>query len=79
MLKTVLDDCVSGFTSLYAHGEDKCSFLSEITNRTFVNMERKFRCPKPENLYQKYIADSLVTNSPILIVRANTLTPCIIG
>jgi hypothetical protein len=53
MLKTVIDDCVAGFTSLYSFGEDKCSFLSELTDRTFVDMEKEFRCPKPENLYHE--------------------------
>jgi hypothetical protein len=53
MLKTGIDDCVSGFGSLYSFGEDKCSFLSELTDRTFVDMEKEFRCPKPENLYHE--------------------------
>jgi hypothetical protein len=72
MLKSVIEDCVSGFTS-YSYGEDKCLFLSELTNRTFVDMEREFNCPKPENLYHEMHCGSSVTNFLTHTARANTL------
>ena len=48
-LKLILEEATAGFTHLYAYGQDKCTFLSELTNRTFINLE-EFNCPNPTNL-----------------------------
>ena len=48
-LKSILEEATAGYTHLYAYGQDKCSFLSDLTNRTFINLE-EFNCPTPTEL-----------------------------
>jgi hypothetical protein len=48
-LSTVLSEAVAGYAHLYAYGETKCAFLSDLINRTFLNLEY-FKCPSAENL-----------------------------
>jgi hypothetical protein len=50
-LATVLDEATARFIHLYAFGADKCAFLSDLINCTFINLE-EFRCPTPEKLEQ---------------------------
>ena len=52
-LKTVLEEVTAGYAHLYAYGEDKCAFLSDLINRPFLNLE-DFHCPRPDDLKQKY-------------------------
>lgn len=53
IFSTVLNEAVAGFTHLYAYGEEKCLFLEEITQRTFINLQQ-FQCPPPTGLKLKY-------------------------
>lgn len=52
-LKTVLEEITAGYAHLYAYGDDKCEFLSDLINRPFLNLA-DFRCPRPDDLKQKY-------------------------
>lgn len=52
-LHTILNEIVAGYTHLYAYGEEKCSFLNDLTHRTFINLEQ-FKCPVPSMLKQKF-------------------------
>ena len=45
----VLDEAAAGYAHLYDYGTAKCSFLSELINRQFLNLEH-FDCPQPRNL-----------------------------
>ena len=48
-LKLILEEATAGYTHLYAYERDKCCFISEVTNRAFINLE-EFNCPAPPNL-----------------------------
>lgn len=50
-LKTILEEAIAGHISLFAYDEDKCEVLSALCNRAFINLQKEFDCPKPENLY----------------------------
>jgi hypothetical protein len=52
LLKSVLKKATFGYSHLYAYGE-KCSFLSEIINRKFKNLQ-DFRCLNSRDLKHKY-------------------------
>ena len=62
-LSTILRDAVGGYVHLYCHGEIKCTLLSGLSKRTFID-RMEFKCPEPHELNKaEYSCDCLATDS----------------
>jgi hypothetical protein len=48
-MSMVLSEAVANYAHLYAYGTVKCSFLSDLIERPFLNLE-DFNCPWPRDL-----------------------------
>jgi hypothetical protein len=71
-LYTVLNEAVAGFTHQYAYGDEKCSFLNEITGRTIINLEQ-FNCPPASHFKGKYQCVSPTTSLITLNVHKKSI------
>ena len=47
-LSSTLEALTEGATALYAFSEAECDFLSNLTARTFISLEKELNCPPPE-------------------------------
>jgi len=52
-LASVLSEAVAGFAHLYAYGDSKCTFISQLLGRPVHNLE-DFNCPSPRYFRPKF-------------------------
>ena len=52
-LATVLSGAAAGFDHLYAYGDSKCIFISQLLGRPVHNLEY-FKCPSPRYFRPKF-------------------------
>jgi len=52
-LASVLSESAAGFAHLYAHGDSKCTFISQLLDRPVHNLE-DFNCPSPRYFRPKF-------------------------
>jgi hypothetical protein len=47
-LSSTLEALTEGATALYAYSEAECDFLTDLSGRTFISLEKELNCPPPE-------------------------------
>ena len=52
-LSSVKNEAVAGFAHLYAYGDSKCTFISQLLGRPVHNLEY-FNCPSPRYFRPKF-------------------------
>jgi hypothetical protein len=62
-LASVLSEAAAGFAHLYAYGDSKCTFISQLLGRPVHNLE-DFNCPATRYFRPKFSLPNPVTEIP---------------